>query len=548
MADSFLNKTGLTHLWSKIKTLLNNKADKDHSHNYAGSLTPGGAALTSAKLQTPRNISLTGEVSGDCSFDGSDNVEITTKTLSVIGTQTSSTNAFTGNLPKGITQLTDGMVIRYWLPYNGTTSTATLTLNYDSGGSTGALPVYFRATSRLTSHVPGGNYITLMYRENTQLNGSTYTGWWLHFAYDTNDIDRIRDNATSFKVGTNPVLKSTLVSIVESEFDDIRYESLVIDTTTKEVNTNAFVIGAPIYWSVSTHSANTIHSYMYSIYEAISSIGIWGMKAVSFSLYLPLYVECTVDEDRRHYHLTETLFTQYNFVQGNCYIFIGMMCSTTQCGLSVNNPMYYYDGTNLIPYDESIFSYKDHSHITSDITDFPTSLPNPTSLYIRDSYTNPTYYVDYNGSGNSDDGLVRTLVFGDNLEWSAEGGMSSRYYKISAKGKKLLYSDDTGWSSGVLSLNNKTDFDKYKIFIVKYSGISTDIVVVKEGYQLRGIGGYQTTGTQAYLYTFYATWANPTANIIIINKVMFGKISLTNGSSPDITSQTHAVTSIWGVE
>ena len=45
----YLDFTGLTYLVNKIKTLINNKADKTHTHNYAGSSTPGGAATTALK-------------------------------------------------------------------------------------------------------------------------------------------------------------------------------------------------------------------------------------------------------------------------------------------------------------------------------------------------------------------------------------------------------------------------------------------------------------------------------------------------------------------
>lgn len=31
---AYLDKTGLTYFWSKIKSLLSNKADKEHTHNY----------------------------------------------------------------------------------------------------------------------------------------------------------------------------------------------------------------------------------------------------------------------------------------------------------------------------------------------------------------------------------------------------------------------------------------------------------------------------------------------------------------------------------
>ena len=63
---------------SNIQTQLNGKAASSHNHNYAGSSSAGGVANSAAKLSTARTISLTGDVSGSTSFDGSGNVSITT--------------------------------------------------------------------------------------------------------------------------------------------------------------------------------------------------------------------------------------------------------------------------------------------------------------------------------------------------------------------------------------------------------------------------------------------------------------------------------------
>ena len=63
---------------SNIQTQLDEKANSNHTHNYAGSSSAGGAATSANKLTTARTISLNGAVSGSVSFDGSKNVSITT--------------------------------------------------------------------------------------------------------------------------------------------------------------------------------------------------------------------------------------------------------------------------------------------------------------------------------------------------------------------------------------------------------------------------------------------------------------------------------------
>lgn len=52
-------------------------AAKSHTHNYAGSSTPGGAATSASKLATARKITFTGAATGSFSFDGSKDVTVT---------------------------------------------------------------------------------------------------------------------------------------------------------------------------------------------------------------------------------------------------------------------------------------------------------------------------------------------------------------------------------------------------------------------------------------------------------------------------------------
>lgn len=99
----------------------------------------------------------------------------------VKGTQTSSTNAWTGALPDGVTAYYDGLSIDYFLPYAGTSSGATLNL-----GSKGAKPVYIgNSTTQATTHYPQYSVIHLTYIVNSSLNSGN--GCWKATGYyDTN--------------------------------------------------------------------------------------------------------------------------------------------------------------------------------------------------------------------------------------------------------------------------------------------------------------------------------------------------------------------------
>lgn len=62
----------------KLEAEIDSKADSVHTHEYAGSDTPGGAATSAKKLETPVNIELTGSVTGQAQFDGSVGIQINT--------------------------------------------------------------------------------------------------------------------------------------------------------------------------------------------------------------------------------------------------------------------------------------------------------------------------------------------------------------------------------------------------------------------------------------------------------------------------------------
>ena len=51
MANNYLDKNSLIYLWGKIKAALAGKSNTDHTHNYAGSSSAGGAANWSEGIQ-----------------------------------------------------------------------------------------------------------------------------------------------------------------------------------------------------------------------------------------------------------------------------------------------------------------------------------------------------------------------------------------------------------------------------------------------------------------------------------------------------------------
>lgn len=78
VVDASLSDSSTNPVQNKvIKAALDGKAPTNHTHNYAGSASAGGAANTAIKLQNARQISLSeGVESGVQNFDGSSNVAI----------------------------------------------------------------------------------------------------------------------------------------------------------------------------------------------------------------------------------------------------------------------------------------------------------------------------------------------------------------------------------------------------------------------------------------------------------------------------------------
>lgn len=114
----------------------------------------------------------------------------------IMGTQTAATNAWYGKTST-IASLYQGLTIRYYLPYNGTTSAATLTLTLSDDTSTGAIPVYYDGSSHVTNQYKAGSVITLTYfmAQTAPSEGITFgTDRWVADAnYDSvNSNDKVK--------------------------------------------------------------------------------------------------------------------------------------------------------------------------------------------------------------------------------------------------------------------------------------------------------------------------------------------------------------------
>ena len=172
----------------------------------------------------------------------------------IVGTQTSSTSAWEGDA--SFSTLTDGQQIVYWLPIAATSTAVTLELTLSGGGTTGAIPVYYSGTTRLTTHYPAGNAIRLIYKVDAPIGEAYYTGWWADANYDSgNTYDRI-------KLGNSIVVKESFAWAKLIVGDDTGYWNLAGGTT--------FNIDHPILYPSANGAAGYYFSNAYICYPTVS--------------------------------------------------------------------------------------------------------------------------------------------------------------------------------------------------------------------------------------------------------------------------------------
>ena len=239
----------------------------------------------------------------------------------IVGTQTASTNAWTGRA--SFPSLQDGQVIMYWLPYAGTSTAATLNLTLSGGGTTGAKAVYINATTRCTTHIAAGNMVQMVYRSNVTIGTATYTGWWISRALNDNTYDRIRfNNAIKAKTA---ISASRLIVGDSGGFFHLAAGSV-------------FDVDKPILWAVSAITAAATGTNNYLSYPSCTlrnnTTSTW-----TATQYETLYLAGTL-EGSVFTVASENWLTTAPSSATQTYISLGYMYSTYQMYFYPEHPMY----------------------------------------------------------------------------------------------------------------------------------------------------------------------------------------------------------------
>jgi len=227
----------------------------------------------------------------------------------IVGTQTAATASWTG--VSTMTELKDGVQIAFWLPQSSA-SNVTLNLTLADGSTTGAIPCYFSAGTRLGTQYSAGNVVRLTYRENAKYYSSTIAkGWWADANYNTDTYDRIRHGTVK--------AKETCAYFRLIVSDGEGYYQLAAG--------KAFDVSKPILWLTSTLTAGYSTTNVYLAYASISvqnqvsgftgtlgaAIYIAGTLVGSTFLPAETYLTCTppTEEDGLTYMLLGIMTSAY---------------------------------------------------------------------------------------------------------------------------------------------------------------------------------------------------------------------------------------------
>ena len=270
----------------------------------------------------------------------------------VKGTQTASTNVFTGNLPE-VSELYEGLIIDYWLPFAGTSSGATLTLTLKGGVSSGAINMYYGSTTRLTTHLPA-LYVGQFIYQTVTISGTNYTGWWYLRSYDsgnTTDIVNLYQGSGAYQANSTVYRYQLLFQMDENKLTPLNNNSNTTGTTKTMLTDVEFDPFGYIFYYNSTTTVNANGNMTTTLYYQRNSVDLrytfnCGQTLTAHKM---LYLVLSLQSNGKVKIASATPWTHDlpTTNDGYLYLLLGRTYSTYQFALFKEHPIYYHDGTSL---------------------------------------------------------------------------------------------------------------------------------------------------------------------------------------------------------
>ena len=276
--------------------------------------------------------------------------------------------------------LTNGMLITCEIPVAG--HDYGVFISIDNGVT--YKPISITNTGRLTTHFEADRMITLVYDSNARtdsvytVNGSTVRtnitdgGWRVVNYYDSNSEDYNQRELYLRPYAATNTYRYKLGGLDR----DNRFQPIVITNQTsstivaKSTNTAEFCVSKGLYYfsSTATINAGSLLSNQ-CLYKSISTpnIAYYNFNG-TISRNRMLYLKGTYDVTNDTFKInggtsvsntswytqvptnTANITLSDYFISGNYYWLVGCTSySNNEVSLFINNPLYYFDGTNLIP-------------------------------------------------------------------------------------------------------------------------------------------------------------------------------------------------------
>lgn len=295
----------------------------------------------------------------------------------IIGTNTAASANWTG-VSKLATanDLKSGYRFTYWKPYSYGSGNQTMTLTFQDG-TTKTINLYLSGSSRITSHFGPGRYISFVYLENANVNGTDYTGAWVSEDYysDTTYVMYSNYERRFIHDANTPLYRYKLFGY------DINGKAVPLTITNQ---TSATIVDKTpcsvpmdvsrgISWYGTTTNITAIESTFGTIYNEYTN----SYCVYTFNENVPAFVDVflagTYNHNTGEFTMDTTSHTSWyvfapnrpsdgaytkNFVSGKYYWYVGAtQTSTNLLQLKINNPCYYFDGTRLIDVHISMVTF-----------------------------------------------------------------------------------------------------------------------------------------------------------------------------------------------
>lgn len=283
----------------------------------------------------------------------------------IVGSQGNTSDAWAATLD-GLTSYYEGLKV---VVYNntGAASATSLTLNLNS---LGARRVYRYGTTAISA-IPSAAVALLTYM------GTSASGKWVMDNYVNSTYDLAVNYMKLFGIRRSSV--GVHAGSLFAFTVDGKVSSFKTTATGSNVTTQWFRLGLPVFHSPDAMTANTTSSATLTIRISDADVDIrnsmcsYNYRRFHSGRQTDLYMAVEVDAANGRYRpikLTNTsndyqsgaaasyadhIVTDLELAQGQCYLYLGARYSSGTsyyiAMLAADNPLYYYDGNNLIPFD-----------------------------------------------------------------------------------------------------------------------------------------------------------------------------------------------------